>query len=56
MSSSDSSDHTTSERSLAVFVRPSTRIVDEFKPEAQTSGPHFLEYNGPFISSQLANK
>ena len=33
MSSSDSSEHTTSDRSLVVAVGPSTRIVDKFEPE-----------------------
>ena len=56
MSSSDSFDQTASERSLAVFVCPLTRIIDEFEPEAQTSGSHAQEYIGPFISSQLTNK
>ena len=53
MSSSDSSEHTALEGSLAVVVRRSTRIVDEFEPEAQASSSHPLEYTGPLISSKL---
>ena len=53
MSSSDSFEHTALERSLAVVVRRSTRIVDEFELEAQASGFHPLEYTCHLISSKL---
>ena len=56
MSSSDSSEYTASERSLVIAVRSTTRNVDEFKPEAQTSDSHFIEYTGPLVRSQLTRK
>ena len=53
MLSFDSFEQIASKRSLAIAVRLTTRIVDEFEPEAQTSGSHFIEYTGPLVRSQL---
>ena len=56
MSSFNSSDQTASDRSLALIARPTTRIVDEFEPEAQPSVSYPPEPSGPYIGSHVTRK